>query len=127
MWYDVVGMRLTPTLSVGSSLSCQLSAAGLHAAAAATVNSSSKRSSTNFSTSSDNQDDDVNSTPVDVDAARRRVPPSPSADLRRHLIDQPAAVSPDNVLEAFPVDSGIVRHVLPTRTASIESTNSRRK
>jgi len=122
------GTRLTPTLSIGSSLSCQFSAAGLYAAAA-TVNSSSKRSSTNFSTSFDNQNDDVNSArfDVDLDAIRRRIQPSLSADRRRQLIDHPAAVSPDNVLEAFPVDSGIVRHVLPTRTASIESTNSRRK
>jgi len=101
-----VGMRLTPTVSVGSSLSCQLSAAGLHAAGAA--NSSSKRSSTNFSTSSDNPED-VNCTSVDVgyvsamDATQRPAPPSPTADRRRQLLDQTPNTSANDVIEAFPV------------------------
>jgi len=56
---------VTPTLSVGSSLSYQLNAAGLHPSTAAINNSCTKRSSTNFSTSSDNQDD-VAWTPLDA-------------------------------------------------------------
>ena len=105
MW-AVVGMRLTPTLSVGSSLSCQLNAAGLHAAAAAA--NSSKRSSTNFSTSSDNVEE-VNCTSADVgyvsavDVTQRRAPPSPAPDRRRQLLDQLPA---GDLVDVFPVGGG---------------------
>jgi len=107
MWVAAVGARLTPTPSVGSSLSCQLQAAGLHAAAA--VNSSSKRSSTNFSTSSDNPED-VNCTSFDVgyvsavDVTQRRAQLSPAADCRQ-LFVQPPTTSADDVVDAFPAGS----------------------
>lgn len=101
------GTRLTPTPSVGSSLSCQLHAAGLHATAA--NNSFSKRSSTNFSTSSDNAED-PNCTSVDVgyvsavDATNRRAPLSTVVpDYSRQLLDQPPISFIDDVIDTFPV------------------------
>ena len=94
---------MTPTPSAGSSLSCQLHAAGLHAAPA---NSSSKRSSTNFSTSSADNQEDVNCTSVDVDGIQRRAPTSPAADCRCQLSDQPPTISADDVTDAFPVGDG---------------------
>jgi len=102
-----VGTRLTPTPSVGSSLSCQLHAAGLHAAATAN-NSSSKRSSTNFSTSSDNAED-ANCTSVDVgyvsavDATHRQAPLSTVSDCSRQLLNQPPTSSIDDAIDTFPV------------------------
>jgi len=80
---------LTPPLSVGSSLSCQLAAA---------ANTSSKRSSTNFSTSTDDHvDDDVNCTSADVGYASAQLdftqPPHPH---------EPPATTPRDVVEAFP-------------------------
>jgi len=94
-----VGM--TPTPSAGSSLSCQLHAAGLHAAAA---NCSSKRSSTNFSTSSADNHEDVSCMSVDVgnDGIQRRASPSPAADR----LCQPPSISADDVIDAFPVGDG---------------------
>ena len=119
MWSRVGGVMLTPTLSVGSSLSCQLSAAGLHPAAAA-ANSSSKRSSTNFSTSTSDNADDANCTSADVGyvstvdvTQRRAAPASPGAavvDRRRQVAhQQPATTShpgDDDSVEAFPVVAG---------------------
>jgi len=95
-----VGLRLTPPLSVGSSLSCQLNAAA--------ANTSSQRSSTNFSTSSDNADDVVNSTSADVgyvsalDFTRRPTALSPTPDHQR----RPPTASPSDVIEPFPVGGG---------------------
>jgi len=105
----VIGTRLTPTASVGSSLSCQLNAAGLHSnpAAAVAANCSSKRSSTNFSTSSDNQDD-VNCTSLDVgyvsalDATQQRTPTS-----NRPIQLRGRSPVADDVIQAFPVGSGL--------------------
>ena len=109
-------MRLTPTLSDGSSLSCQLSAAGLHSAAA---NISSKRSSTNFSTSSDNVES-VNCISADVDNAsavdvtERQAARSLALDSRRQF---PSTTSLDDVINEFPVGSGR----LPERCADSDT------
>jgi len=93
---DVGGrVRAVGLLSVGSSLSCQLNAAGLQAAAAAGgANSSSKHSSTNFSTSSDN---------VSPSVDRRALSSPAAADRLSQLIDLTSA---DDVIEAFPVGGG---------------------
>jgi len=121
MWV-AIGSGWTPTMSVGSSLSCQLNAA-------AAANCSSKRSSTNFSTSSDNQDD-VNCTSLDVgyvsaiDATHRRAaPPSPTPDRRRQALEQPPATSADDVIEAFPV--GDCRRRVDRLPAEVDAARTR--